>query len=232
MVELSYSKFLFKKKEVWFFEGERINEASYNSYIYYKKFPGGKTIEEESCFIDLTKSDIEIHNNLSKTTRLHIKKAKYFDVLVKIEFTPNFKSVLDFNSTFNQFAQKKNIPFSSKRILALHKTNNLVLSYAYSKNELTTIHAYLHDSKYIVLLHTFNLLKNNSLSSICNKYLHWQEIIFFKEKGFQNYDFGGIDLKKVPGISKFKLSFGATIVKRYSAIKTNSFFKLINLFRL
>ncbi|MES2838435.1 MAG: hypothetical protein V4667_12985 [Bacteroidota bacterium] len=231
MLELNYSKFLFNKKEVWFFDGEQINESPYTTYLYYNTYPGGKIIEEESCLIDLTKSLAEIKANISKTTQLHINKANNFETSFNIEFSPSLKNVLEFNSIFKLFAQKKNIAFSSERIIALHKTNNLVLSYAYSKNELTTIHAYLHDSKSVVLLHTFNLLNNNSLSAICNKYLHWQEIVMFKEKRFQIYDFGGIDLIKVPGISQFKLSFGATIVKRYSAIKTNSFFKLLNSLR-
>lgn len=61
-----------------------------------------------------------------------------------------------------------------------------------------------------------------------NRYLHWQEILFFKYKGFDFYDFGGLGFldeyesgtSQVQGIIKFKKSFGGEIkyVYRYDRI--------------
>lgn len=231
MVEISYSKFLFRKKEFWLYNNEIIKEVLYNTYPYYLKNPGGKKIVEDSCYIDLSVNIDTLLNNLSKTTRLHINKANKLNIKYKIDFNPNLKNTKIFISSFKLFASKKNISFSSNRILALQKINALILSYVYIHEELITIHAYLHDNTTLILLHTFNLSENNSTSALANKYLHWKEIISFKEKKFKILDFGGIDLLKVPGISRFKLSFGATKIKRYSAVKTNKILQLINLFR-
>lgn len=231
MVEISYSKFLFRKKEIWLYNKESVTEGGYTTYPYYLQYPGGKKIEEESCYLDLSADIDAILNNISKTTRLHINKAQKLNIKYKIEYTPDLDKTTEFISTFKIFAQKKNIPFSQNRIRALQKMNALILSYAFVNEELKTIHAYLHDSTTLILLHTFNLSNNDSTSALANKYLHWKEILSFKEKQFKTLDFGGIDLLKVPGISQFKLSFGTTIIKRDSAIKSNKIMSIINLFR-
>jgi Acetyltransferase (GNAT) domain len=47
-----------------------------------------------------------------------------------------------------------------------------------------------------------------------NRFLHWQEMIHYRERGLESYDFGGIDLdpaSRLYSISQFKLSFGGRL---------------------
>lgn len=43
--------------------------------------------------------------------------------------------------------------------------------------------------------------------------LHWSLIKQYKERGFESYDFWGIDAKKWPGVSRFKLGFSGNLVE-------------------
>jgi lipid II:glycine glycyltransferase (peptidoglycan interpeptide bridge formation enzyme) len=60
-----------------------------------------------------------------------------------------------------------------------------------------------------------------------NKYLHWKDILLFKQMNLLEYDFGGIDLERVPGISQFKLSFGGRIETVNNYIRIKPFLKPI-----
>ncbi len=48
------------------------------------------------------------------------------------------------------------------------------------------------------------------LSGAVNRYLHWQEILFYRSAGFLVYDFGGFieDQNGPSSVGYFKLSFG------------------------
>ena len=60
---------------------------------------------------------------------------------------------------------------------------------------------------------------NNRLIGQANRYLHWREILHYREQGVRLYDFGGVDLnRKSPlySITQFKLSFGGRVVDEWS----------------
>ena len=52
-------------------------------------------------------------------------------------------------------------------------------------------------------------------SADLNRLLHWREMQFYREQGFQTYDFGGITEEATDGIARFKLSFGGAIVREH-----------------
>jgi len=53
-----------------------------------------------------------------------------------------------------------------------------------------------------------------------NRFLHYEDIRYFKEHGYETYDLGGYakDTQdpKLQGINVFKESFGGTIVEQYN----------------
>jgi lipid II:glycine glycyltransferase (peptidoglycan interpeptide bridge formation enzyme) len=54
-----------------------------------------------------------------------------------------------------------------------------------------------------------------------NRYMHWREILYYKNIGVRIYDFGGVNLdKKSPTytITQFKLSFGGDIIEEYDIL--------------
>jgi lipid II:glycine glycyltransferase (peptidoglycan interpeptide bridge formation enzyme) len=52
------------------------------------------------------------------------------------------------------------------------------------------------------------------LSGTLNRYLHWYELMTYKDQGMQLYDFGGVGDGSGP-IARFKLSFGGFRTQDY-----------------
>ena len=98
-------------------------------------------------------------------------------------------------------------------------------------------HFYIFDDKRVRLLYSYHNIEflDDTLRSYANKFLHWEDILFFKSKNFLFYDFGGINMDNHPGISKFKLAFGGILVDNYSYERAlpgvRSIARLRNLFR-
>ena len=70
------------------------------------------------------------------------------------------------------------------------------------------------------------LQSHNNLSP--NFFLLWEMIKWFKSKGFESFDFVRIERDRLPGIARFKLSWGGQIVN-YNIARHRGFFnKLIS----
>lgn len=55
-----------------------------------------------------------------------------------------------------------------------------------------------------------------SIVGAFNRYLHWQEILHYRQGGIHFYDFGGVDLNTTSplySITRFKLSFGGPVMR-------------------
>jgi lipid II:glycine glycyltransferase (peptidoglycan interpeptide bridge formation enzyme) len=54
-----------------------------------------------------------------------------------------------------------------------------------------------------------------------NRLLHWEDILYFKDQGYEIYDLGGVTLnqsnKEGQAIARFKECFGGSLVKEYKS---------------
>ena len=59
-----------------------------------------------------------------------------------------------------------------------------------------------------------------------NRYLHWRDIRLFRDRGYDLYDFGGLDVtgrsEKTAGIARFKRGFGGEVRPVYSSTSARS----------
>ena len=59
-----------------------------------------------------------------------------------------------------------------------------------------------------------------------NRYLHWHDIRLFRDRGYDLYDFGGLDVtgrsEKTAGIAQFKRGFGGEVRPVYSSTSARS----------
>lgn len=222
----------FKKKEIWFYNGELVNEVDYTTYSYVLndfnlKFDS--QLKEFTSTIDLTQSETALFNSINNTFKYHIRKAQ----LLNFKYISNTKaSIQDCKKLIHSFkkfaAEKKITPMNQRRIFALQKSGNIIITKIKNEDIDIATHVYLFDEQRIILMHTFHNLDHTKHQErgYANKFLHWKDILLFKEMSFKVYDFGGIDLEKVPGISNFKLSFGGTIEEVNSYVRIAPLFKL------
>jgi lipid II:glycine glycyltransferase (peptidoglycan interpeptide bridge formation enzyme) len=238
MLEVTTHQFLsFKRKEFWFHNSENINKGSYNVYCYSNENDAcnkKNVLKEQTSLINLEKPSEELYNQINRTFKYHIHKAENLNITVNVNYSPTPHKCNQIISEFSIFANKKQIEWNPKRIKALQKLNKLIISEAFLKEEKIVAHVYLHDGNRVVLLHSYhshNFMDKN-IKGYANKYLHWKEILSFKNFGLKLYDFGGINMQQHPGISKFKMSFGGEVIDCYSYIEVNPLLSLaINFYK-
>ena len=85
-----------------------------------------------------------------------------------------------------------------------------------SDGETLSVHTYLDLGDTARLYHSCSLFRDRkeeaALIGRSNKRLHWEDMLYFKNKGFTTYDWGGISSFDNPnGIDTFKLSFSGDV---------------------
>lgn len=174
-------------------------------------------IEEQHLTLvtDLTQSEDSILKRLSSTVRNEIRRN------CSLTFSTRNTSK-DLIAFYDAFAETKKINKIGKRVWK-YPSSNIIWTVAEFDGQLLAAHAYIVYNKHVRLLYSGNarfLLDDNkpkNLIPLANKQLHWHDLIYFKDKGYQTYDWGGIDDILYPGVATFKRSFGGqdTIVYTY-----------------
>ena len=99
-----------------------------------------------------------------------------------------------------------------------------MLTSACRNGEALVWHAYLTSGKAAWLQYTGSCFRNKendyrALVGRANRWLHWKEMLQFKEMGLKRYDWGGLfEDESVPenaGINRFKKDFGGQQVRTY-----------------
>lgn len=229
LIFTTHNFFSFTRKEIWFYAGEEFEEGLYNvfssakhsyrsSYLFHEKY--------NTSVLDLSKSETELYNNIHSTFRYDIRNAEKKRISTQLYFNPDKKDCLKLINNYNLFAHKKGLQkMNFKWVMALQKKGNICFSKVFLNHTEIATHVYIFDKETISLSSSFHNIefKDDKLRSASNKLLHWKDILSFKEKGFKYYDFGGINPQKLPGVSKFKTSFGGQTIESFRFIKTNVF---------
>ncbi len=229
MLEIKSKKFLWNKSEIWF------SEAFFNKpqcdFLVFKqcrseevdrKFTGSKQ-EFSTLHVDLTMSKEKIWQEFSKTCKRFIHKGEEFGLDVEINKPNN-----NFFSLLNEFIGDKK--HTSK--ITLQKYQQYIpygdVFTVTENNNILCGHFYLRDKDRCRLFWSASKRMQKGLEKkvgLINRWLHWQAIQYYKEKGLKIYDFGGVNFDKKSGaygITQFKLSFGGAIVKEYHFSLINS----------
>jgi hypothetical protein len=131
----------------------------------------------------------------------------------------------EFRAFFDAFARQKSFwPCDQKWLRAACKAGQLVLTSASKDGEALVWHAYLVSGKAAWLQYTGSCFRDKdndhrALIGRANRWLHWKEMLRFKEMGIRRYDWGGLfEDESVPenaGINRFKKDFGGQEVRTY-----------------
>jgi hypothetical protein len=175
---------------------------------------------------DLSESEETLMAGFGNTNRYKIKRAASKDGLAA-EWPADLHAQLDsFSDFYDEFARQKRLqPVYRRGLNAACTSGQLVLSYA-SKDGCTLVwHAYITQGHKIALLHSasfFRELQNGdrALLARANRWLHWRDMLHFKQIGLHIYDWGGLFADETDparaGINSFKREFGGRSVCTYN----------------
>jgi hypothetical protein len=242
MVRFKKKFIFFKISEIWFGNSFKLFDLiGLNVFLHIKdnktKIFGVRystyTIENR-----LDEPAETIFSKFSKTVKVEIKQAE------KKNITCFFHNDLEkFAKFYNDFAMERRINLLN--VCRLYEMRNCIkLSYAVIGNEEIAGHSYLVDEELgiVRLMHSASRRLDDQfdkqLSARINKYLHYKDMLYFREKGFKIYDFGGYANNTsdigLQGINRFKLSFGGEVIKcnNYASFSYYVIKKIALLFRL
>lgn len=171
--------------------------------------------------LDLTRDEDQIFKDFKSNTRNEVKKA----INAQCSFIDNIP-IEKFVDFYNDFASKKNLQIIDGSACTKYGAN-IIITGVEVNNEILTMHAYFIDrqEKLVTLLYSASKRLGETCDSdllkligYSNRYLHYQDIIYFKRNGCNLYDFGGVYIgdkdKSQIGIANFKKSFGGNIVQK------------------
>jgi len=189
-------------------------------YYYPQKVPVFGFIREEAytAYIDISGDQESFFTNFKKNTKYEIRRASREGVIFEVENDLKF-----FHSYYNEFAKSKNLELLKFETLQKYQ-KNLIITKAIRGNQILAMHAHLYNGNLAILLYSASLFRNiddnkiRNLIGYANRFLHYEEMLYFKKKGCQTYDFGGYAYNTSDEVEKkinqFKDSFGCIPVQR------------------
>jgi hypothetical protein len=172
---------------------------------------------------DLRQPLEKMWKGLAQCSRTDIRRAESLGARVRISCNEE-ASRGDFLTVFNDFARRKDgVRRISNRILQRYEgfTDRLVL---YLDGQPMVVNLVLRDpgSGRVRGLYSGSLRldtddpKQARFVGNLNRLLHWRNMLSYKEKGFDSYDWGGISDDRNDGRVRFKMSFGGAVVEEYT----------------
>lgn len=215
------------------------SKADITRYMRFKEkldiFKSGIEDVDSTLITDLRLPEEKILQQFSQTVRYEIKRSLADDIKIYFytykDLKENYNIVEDFKNTFmsycdicdNQLLKKV---YSDQNIRSYIDNECVLISKAEFHNG-KVYHLYVFDENDALLIYSASDYRKNeidrSLAGRANKLLHYKDMLYLKEKGLSNYDWGNVASFALPnGIDKFKMSFGGARKKVYSYFVGNS----------
>ncbi|HEX2829572.1 MAG TPA: hypothetical protein VHP37_24720 [Burkholderiales bacterium] len=177
---------------------------------------------------DLTVDPEKLFATFDSTARYEVRRAQSRDRLSTEFFTDPGAALDGFCAFYDVFARHKGLPPSYRRALrATCDAGRLVLTSASRDGSPLVWHAYVTDGRTAALLHSASHFRaasaaNRALLGRANRWLHWRDMLGFKDMGVATYDWGGLfDDESVPeqaSVNRFKRRFGGRPHRAYTAV--------------
>lgn len=235
MINVVYRKMGLRINAVWFIDDiDKIINTSNADIIFFHKIKIDRNRsaimkKQDSLITDLTNPLPEIFQDFSKNYRYQINKANRENIECCVYDSKDIKNsmrILDeFKGQYEEFVQLKGIKntYNQSAMGRYIENGNVILTKAYKDGIDYAQHIYVSDQKRSCLLYSVSNFRTNKLDTNligrANKYLHWFDIQYFSNKGFEVFDWGGISSLSNPnGIDNFKIKFGGKECSYYNLI--------------
>jgi len=213
--------------EVWYDE-EPLGDSRVDIVLYRQRqapIADAQTTPFPSLVTDLADGEDAIVAGFGKDCRYKIRRAETKDGL-RMEFITDPESRLaEFRAFYDAFARQKSLePSDHQWLVAACKARQLALSSASQNGEALVWHAHVTFGNTAGLLYSGSYFRNKendyrALVGRANRWLHWKDMLRFKEIGIKRYDWGGLfEDESVPehaGVNNFKKDFGGQPVRTY-----------------
>jgi len=222
MIEIKTQAFrLMPVRIIWFAGRPKIWQCLFS---YYKQSSYNKTVSgycQEPFYtktIDISTPVTAFESAFDQKTIYEIRRAIKDGVTTTTE--TDFTRFINF---YNLFSQTKGLP-KLKTNFSNYKSHTVITKAVYNQQDIV-MHAYVVDSdqKRVRLLYSASLFRNEEDTQLkaiigrANRLLHFRDMCFFKERGFEVYDLGGYAANTnnaaLQRINQFKDSFGGELIQ-------------------
>ena len=229
MIEIKTRRHGIDFYKIWFAK-EPLKKKGIITYNQ-SKVQGKDCADFDTLISDITGTPEEIKAAFAKNCRYKVNRAEREDVSIRFfddeEITDD--EIDKFLAFFKTFWESKDAAFDREAELrrdlrALRDVNALTFAIAAVKGQDAVYHTYIRDDERGRLLHSASLYRligdeesdSRNLIGMANRYLHYMDMLHFKDKGLKIYDWGGAGRgEDVINITEFKESFGGTAEKSY-----------------
>lgn len=216
--------------DVWF-EEELPANANVDIVRYQCRptpIAGARSTPFLSMVSDLDSEASALADAFGKDCRYKIRRADSKDGLTRDWVLNPQTRLQEFSEFFDAFAKQKSQECCDQQWLqAACQAGQLVLTAASRGGEALVWHAYLVSGRSAWLQYSASCFRDKdndyrALVGRANRWLHWRDMLDFKESGMTRYDWGGLfEDESIPeraGINTFKKSFGGRIERTYKSI--------------
>lgn len=199
---------------------------------YFALTPIAKVIRRGKSIInDLTKTEEEIFSSFSKSCKYKINRAAREGVCVSIYDATQItdQMIEDFVDFSIEFHKTKDLPFERRDKLveefkSVRTLGQIELAEAKVGEKVVVYHTHYVDDERAFLKESVSLYRvendvPKNLVGMANRYLHFEEMKYFKRCGIKIYDWGGAgESEEVKTITEFKESFGGEKISVYDSV--------------
>ncbi len=207
-----------------------------NGVIRYEEAqkPIGAPCEEfRTLLSDLRENEEEILAHFSKNCRYEVRRAPREGVVCTWKAGKQIteEDIVSFTDFFEQFWASKGVAYRDKEkcramIRQYAGADAFVIAQALAGGRILVYHTYVVDQTRARLYQSASQFRTDeslapNIVGYANRYLHYQDMLFFKKNGKEQYDWGGAGTDSdVESITRFKESFGGVPAIYYNGVET------------
>jgi lipid II:glycine glycyltransferase (peptidoglycan interpeptide bridge formation enzyme) len=206
-------------KECWvWFADKPFRPSGYNVAIFKESYSEINSHEFKAevfhtLWSDLLLPEDDLWGKIKKSKQRDIKIAKNRNWTISVGNSE--EDIEIFSQAQLAFTQKKNLdPPLGQYVLNKNRTNCLLGTVYDSENRLICWNFYILAKPIVRLwMAGSDLDYHKSDRGYATSLLHWHMMLYFKNAGYQTYDWGGVNLDPASGaysITEFKVGFGGT----------------------
>ena len=210
--------------KIWF--AQELNKSDKFNLSFYKQSSLTKNIfgfigtPFYTFLIDL-KEDIDLFfTRIKKNTKYEINRTSRDGV--KFEIHEDIDIFIEY---YNKFATSKGLGQLKKEELIKLNQNFSITKAINEDNDIYVMHSYICDKelKKVRLFHSASFYESDdkkirNLVGMANRFLHFEDMKYFKANGYKEYDFGGYAYntqdKHLQNINDFKAAFDGVLVEQ------------------